>query len=214
MRQFVRILCLISFAVITAAGVNAKPIDEQPYEFETAPVFEFELQRLSEGFVDRVVVTGPRDRGGWVTVCTGDGCADLFRQDVNQMHQALAGLRIDPQTALILVEAIKLSACSSNPKLTSQTKVSTSTDSLEARVQAATNIIDTALGARTVGSSVYSFLTRTPNDPKKTPEFTVEFSDGGTEVYIYVPTSSVFFPKEGTLKQGDGQPGSACKAKG
>ncbi|MGH8612926.1 MAG: hypothetical protein ACREYF_13120 [Gammaproteobacteria bacterium] len=97
----------------------------------------------------------------------------------------------------IVAIVVAFTPCGSNPKITQQTRQTTSQDADPVRQVAGTNIIDAALGARQPGLA------------GKTVR--VMYSDGGMENFTYDWRGSTHHIK-GNLTHGDGVAGSACKA--
>ncbi|MFO0157465.1 MAG: hypothetical protein ACK51V_00335, partial [bacterium] len=131
----------------------------------------------------------------WVTVCSGSSCADYFQQMMDTAL-TLALLRQSLLSPDQIAAITAFSGCSRSPRITAQTRDTTSHTEDVLRSVAATNIIDSVLGHRS------PFW----NDRI----VTVMYSDGGTEKFTYITMASIFSVVPGSLVKGTGIAGSAC----
>jgi hypothetical protein len=148
---FLALLC-ISFI---SAAKDADELD--PYQLDSdTPTYNFQVTWLpattSTGIpcppYPPVEVTGRLDRR--TTVCKGSSCIDLFedlhyQSEVARLQEISRLIGIPPESVAIVLQAVKLSACSGAPGILPQSKNVTSSDIDVLRWQAATNIIDSII---------------------------------------------------------------------
>lgn len=142
--------------------------------------------------LERVDITFTRD-SEWVTLCTGDGCAELYRPLPGQVAGTMRDLGADETVAMASPRRLHPSACnSSDPSVRDVTQNSIE----EVRVAAVKQIVSATYGplaaVRLNGMIV-----------------TVRFSDGATQMFRYDAYGSYQTPVS-NISGGSGVPNSAC----
>ena len=131
-----------------------------------------------------------------MTVCSGSSCAD-YAQQMMDTALTLALLRQSQLSPDQIAAITAFAGCSPRPGITAQTKQTTSHEAeTSLRWAAATNIIDSVLGQRSISMNGKTI--------------TVMYSDGGTEKFIYSTVASTHGARPGSLVMGTGIAGSAC----
>lgn len=183
---------VVAFGLTAASGAHALPLQwASGYDDDILATHDFQF--VGEfASLPRVTVYPRRD---WVTVCSGSSCADYFQQMMDTAL-TLALLRQSLLSPEQIAAITAFSGCSPVPNITAQTRNTTSHDDNVVREVAATNIIDSVLGQRSL--SLNNNIV------------TVMYSDGGTEKFKYITMASKHSVVVGSLVKGTGIAGSAC----
>lgn len=188
-------IAAVTVLLFFSASGQGRPIEYDDPLSKGEVIFVHEFDFLGEfASLPRVTVIGYRN---WTIVCSGSDCSDYFQlmADAALSLYLLRQIQLSPEQ---LAAVSAFSACSASPRITPATRQTTSHEQEPTlRWSAATNIIDAAIGQRSLGMNGRTV--------------TVMYSDGGTERFVYATAASTHGAIPGSLVVGSGVAGSACR---